>query len=84
MHQGYRHYGDITRIRKRPVLRGSSFGGESYHGSSNANTVKLQHEQASKHRYSVGDGHFYGAHSGEYFGKESNWPNQRHRRANRK
>lgn len=88
MHQGNRHNGDTTIGRKRQVLpRRSSFGGEYFHDSS-SNTNTVQHGQISEHRYSViGDGHAYGAHSGEYLEKESNnyiRPNQRHRRTNQK
>lgn len=31
----------------------------------------MQHGQVSRRKYSIRDGHAYGAHSGEYFHKES-------------
>lgn len=60
--------------QRKPVFR-SSFGGQSFHGNRGLGTV--QRRQLNRNEYSVLDGHKYGAHSGEYFNKESH---QRHRR----
>lgn len=64
-------------VRKRPVLR-SSFGGESFHGSArNIESNTVPHGRKN----SVRDGHAFGAHSGEYFNKESNyWLHESERR----
>lgn len=62
--------------------RRSSFGGSSFHDSrSNVGFNNKQHGHDNRLKYAVSDGHAYGAHSGEYFIKESNSsPNQHHRR----
>lgn len=66
---------------KRPALR-SSFGGESFHDSrTNGGPNTMRHGQLNRRQYRVRDGHAYGAHSGEYFNKESDpWPYERQRR----
>lgn len=74
------HRGNRYLERRRPVFR-SSFGGSSVHDSrSNVEFNNKQHHGHDRRlKYGVSDGHAYGAHSGEYFIKESSsWPNQNH------